>query len=274
MFWSTKGKSRAIAEEQREWDGQMSAEGLDLARKIIRERLGRPNLAAFEEQLENGRNAFRAFANSARTSMSEEWFQECLEDELLEFIPDAAFKIVPLLTPNSFQQRECRETVADALALEFGTLAKELFLERQVREIDGASSGASVERHPAPEKQPFGVSPEGAERLCAAWMAHLGTPDVALTPTTGDGGIDLIALPYVAQVKHYSGTVGVESIRELVGVTSVDNLTALFFTSGTYARGAIEFADKAKVALFIYSAEEGTLRDANKLAQDILVSGL
>lgn len=127
---------------------------------------------------------------------------------------------------------------------------------------------------PPPPPQPFGVSHEGAEALVALWMQHLGAVDAAVTPFSGDGGIDVESKDYIAQVKNYSGTVGVAEIRELAGVALVDGRKPLFFTSGTYAQGAVEFADRASIPLFVYDAVEGTLVAGNSLGQDRLIEGL
>ena len=136
------------------------------------------------------------------------------------------------------------------------------------------AAGVAVGDLRGPEPQPFGVSPQGAERLVAQWMRSLGDVTADVTQYTSDGGIDVASQDYIAQVKHYTGMVGVGEVRELAGVASTDHRTALFFTSTGYAAGAIEFADRAGVALFVYSAEEGTLRPVNELAAQFYASGL
>jgi hypothetical protein len=140
----------------------------------------------------------------------------------------------------------------------------------------GSQSGSSrvPGDFPTPEPHPLGVSHSGAEELCAQWMRHLGATDAKKTRTSADGGIDVISEKYVAQVKNFSGTVPVESVRELVGVGLVHERIPLFFTSGTYPTGAIEFANKGGVALFVYSAENGTLRPVNAKAKQLFSEGL
>ena len=127
--------------------------------------------------------------------------------------------------------------------------------------------GANSTRANPPKPLPKGVSHVGAESLCAEWMNFLGEDKVAVTSATADGGIDIVSSLSVAQVKNYSGSVGVAPVRELVGVASVDGRKPMFFTSGTYTQGAVTLADKAGVALFIYSAERGTLDPANLIAK-------
>lgn len=120
---------------------------------------------------------------------------------------------------------------------------------------------------PKPEPYPLGVSPDGAEKLCAQWMEHLGQINVRVTRSTIDGGVDIESSAWLAQVKHYRGAVGVTEVRELVGVASIDGRTPVFFTSGQYTSSALEFADKAGVLLFSYQAETGTLRSKNAHAR-------
>jgi len=129
-------------------------------------------------------------------------------------------------------------------------------------------------RGPAPGPQPYGVSHDGAERLVAEWMRHLGEMDAEVTRFTGDGGIDVMSTHCIAQVKNYTGTVGVTEIRELAGVAAVDGRRPLFFTSGTYASGAIEFAERAGIALFRYDAVAGTLLPVDAIAARAIQQGL
>lgn len=127
---------------------------------------------------------------------------------------------------------------------------------------------------PAPFPQPYGVSHEGAEALVAEWVRYLGEADAEITRFTGDGGIDVQSMHYIIQVKNYSGSVGVAEVRELGGVAAVDGRKPLFFTSGSYAAGAVDFAERSGIALFVYDAHLGTLVGANGAAERALVRGL
>lgn len=118
---------------------------------------------------------------------------------------------------------------------------------------------------PAPAPQPYGVSHEGAERLCEAWMRHLGVLDAAVTRITSDGGIDVESAEYVAQVKNYAGSVAVADIRALLGVAVAEGKKALFFTSGEITAEGLAFADRTEIALFRYNAVEGSLAGLNRL---------
>lgn len=129
-------------------------------------------------------------------------------------------------------------------------------------------------RAPKPEPLPLGVSHAGAEKLAEMWMKHLGVTDAEVTRFSQDGGIDVVSKDFVAQVKNYVGSVGAPEIQQLAGVMHTENRRGLFFTSGTYTVQAQTFADRAKIALFIYSAEQGELWGANEYATDAVAKGL
>ncbi|WP_168627200.1 restriction endonuclease [Cryobacterium sp. BB307] len=126
----------------------------------------------------------------------------------------------------------------------------------------------------APDRVPGGVTPRGAEALVAQWMRHLGETTAETTQFQGDGGVDVAGARYIAQVKHFAVSVGVASIRELAGVAIYDGRAALFFTSTGYSKGAVEFAEKSGVALFVYDAKLAELRGINEFAIRLLEVGL
>ncbi|MCD5346032.1 restriction endonuclease [Agromyces sp. S2-1-8] len=125
-----------------------------------------------------------------------------------------------------------------------------------------------------PDPMRLGVTPRGAEHLVAQWMRYLGEKGAEVTSFGGDGGVDVISARYIAQVKHFGANVGVAPIRELAGVAATDGRIPLFFTSTGYASGAAEFAERAGVALFVYSAERGELFGMNGRAKTIMTHGL
>lgn len=120
-----------------------------------------------------------------------------------------------------------------------------------------------------PAPQPYGVSHEGAEALVRDWMLYLGISSAEITRFSNDGGIDVSSVTYVAQVKNYKDFVGVQAIREILGVAVAEGKKPLFFTSGSFTTEALSFADKAGVPLFIYDAAEGTLERVNEAAENV-----
>lgn len=130
--------------------------------------------------------------------------------------------------------------------------------------------------HPHPAPQPYGVSPAGAEAWVCDWMVHMGAEGSTVTQQSGDGGIDVENDHFIAQVKHYTNSVGVGEIREHIGVSAVDPMRRqpLFFTSGTYPSGALDAAEAVAMPLFIYSVEEGTVVPVNRFAEFVMEAGL
>jgi hypothetical protein len=248
---------------------------VETARQKVHGRLGRVAFQEFESELARIRKLATDYAEKARLNMSDDWFAEGLDRLILPELRETMLLVVPPRTLVPSIEHEFRQTVGVSMALDARQLASEIFAQRRSDVVAGKLTDPwSAKDYPAPDKQLFGVSAEGAERLCAEWMKHLGASDVLVTRATADGGIDLIADPYIAQVKNYAGTVGVIPVRELAGVASIQNREALFFTSGTYASGAIDFANQAQIALFAYNAEEGTLQGINPRAVGLLVTGL
>ncbi|WP_442818802.1 restriction endonuclease [Streptomyces sp. NBC_01320] len=80
-------------------------------------------------------------------------------------------------------------------------------------------------------------------------MRSIGFTEAQVTGSGADGGIDVIARDAIAQVKHYSQSIGVGPIRELRGVADSHH-HLLFYASGGYTANALEFADERGVALF------------------------
>ncbi len=113
-------------------------------------------------------------------------------------------------------------------------------------------------------------SPRQAEFHVAELMRLMGAPDAQVTRASGDGGIDVVSRYYVAQVKHVAGAVAIKDVRELNGVRG--GRRPLFFTSGTYSRLSVEFANSVGMALFYY--RNGFPYPANPIATAMIESGL
>ncbi|GAA2917506.1 hypothetical protein JOD62_002864 [Microbacterium keratanolyticum] len=170
-----------------------------------------------------------------------------------------------LLGASNLYQREqgAQRREADAVAAAMREEALESLTRWQVS-------------HPAPAAQPYGVSPAGAEAWVRDWMIHMGAEDATLTRYVGDGGVDVESGLYVAQVKHYTGTVAVQEVRAHIGVSVVDELgrRPVFFTSGGFTVGGVEAADRAGMPLFVYTVETGDVRAVNAVAAFLLTHGL
>jgi hypothetical protein len=128
--------------------------------------------------------------------------------------------------------------------------------------------------YPAPEPQRYGVSARGAELWVADALRWLGATDVEVTQQSGDGGVDVLTSDYAVCVKHYAGTIPVEEVREIFGVSTVMRRTPMLWTSGSLTLAGAEFAEVGPVPAFHYDVETATILALNQHAQDLLDRGI
>lgn len=102
-----------------------------------------------------------------------------------------------------------------------------------------------------------------AEEICATWLRSKREPSAEVTRDGADGGVDIRSNKYVAQVKNYKGSVPVQAIREIYGIASAEGKIPVFFTSGTYTKAAMDFADSVKMPLITYDAALQRFSGAN-----------
>lgn len=155
--------------------------------------------------------------------------------------------------------------------------AAEVITARRTRELNARqaqSKATAVATRGAGPSGGKALTPRDAEELAARWMRSLGARRVEATQFRGDGGVDVTSTRYIAQVKHYTGNVGVAPIRELSGVVRVDGRRGLFFTTSGYARGAIDFAHQSGIALFRMNHRTGQLMAVNEVAKALQKHGL
>lgn len=97
------------------------------------------------------------------------------------------------------------------------------------------------------------MDPFGFERLTQRLLRECGFSSVTVTKKSGDGGIDgfgelkilgIFSFRIAFQCKRYQGTVGSREIRDFRGSLTTDIEKALFITTGTFTKQAIEEASK------------------------------
>ncbi len=111
------------------------------------------------------------------------------------------------------------------------------------------------------------------ERLSQRLLRECGFSQVIVTKKSGDGGIDgrgklkingILTFKVAFQCKRYSGTVGSPEIRDFRGSLTTDIEKAIFITTGTFTKAAIEEASVAgKQQIDLVNGEEFM----NKLAE-------
>lgn len=117
-------------------------------------------------------------------------------------------------------------------------------------------------------------TPRQAEYLARDWMAWLGATGAEVSQATRDGGVDVIADKFVAEVKHRAIPSSPDLVRQIFGVATVEQKKALFFSLNGYTADAVQFADRAGVALFVYHPSKGTLTAKSRAARVAIKDGL
>lgn len=128
-----------------------------------------------------------------------------------------------------------------------------------------------IEKMGKPDPLPFGVSPRGAEKYVAEWLAYLGIEVIDLTPASRDGGYDLESDEYLIEVKNWQKSwLPVSAVREIYGVSQLLGKTAMVFSSGFLSEDASKFAEKADIPVFLFNAEEAILEPNSTAARELL----
>lgn len=95
------------------------------------------------------------------------------------------------------------------------------------------------------------MNPYAFERLTQRLLRECGFSEVQVTKKSGDGGIDgtgklkingIFTFNIAFQCKRYQGTVGASEIRDFRGSLTTDIEKAVFITTGTFSKPAIEEA--------------------------------
>ena len=103
-----------------------------------------------------------------------------------------------------------------------------------------------------------------AEELAVAHMRHLGFADARRTAAGADRGLDVLATGAVAQVKHHAQPVGAPDVQRLRGAAHGVN-RPVFYSRNGYTTQAVDFADRADVALFAFD-EHNSVTPVNRHA--------
>jgi Restriction endonuclease len=113
---------------------------------------------------------------------------------------------------------------------------------------------------------------QAAEIAAVDHMKLLGFIDAQATGPGTDGGIDAASNEAVAQVKFYASPVGRPDVQRLRGAAH-DYLISLFYSTGGYTSEAVDYANKAHVALFTMDPYGGC-EPASDFARVLTQAGL
>ncbi len=100
------------------------------------------------------------------------------------------------------------------------------------------------------------LTPEEFEHALSLRLRNDGCLDTRVTRHSKDGGIDIKAndpngRPIIVQAKKYGGNVGVNVVREMIGVRAIrrDNAHIIIYSLVGFTKGAIELAAQEGVEL-------------------------
>jgi hypothetical protein len=125
-----------------------------------------------------------------------------------------------------------------------------------------------------PPRQPFGVSPRGAELLVSKWLEFLGETDVRITQYAKDGGIDVETTDCVCQVKNYQEKkVSASEVRDLLGAAQATGKLPVLFTSSSLTQDAETFSNSNGIVAIRYDSEHALLTAISKNAEAFLAIG-
>lgn len=141
--------------------------------------------------------------------------------------------------------------------------------ERRLRESTGGRWNPKLP-HPGALQEP---TPRRAEEWCAQVMGWLGAVAPRATPTTRDGGIDIVTRDHVCQVKHQSSRVAPAPLQQLVGAALAEGKKPVFFALSGYSKAAISWAERQDMLLFQYTVA-GELIPCSSAARRALREGL
>lgn len=93
---------------------------------------------------------------------------------------------------------------------------------------------------------------DDAEHNAAVLLRTIGYDDAKTTPPGADVGIDVVSSGLVAQVKCEMRPVGRPIVQQIVGSASLLKVQAAVFALRGYTQEALDWADLANAALFIF----------------------
>lgn len=134
----------------------------------------------------------------------------------------------------------------------------------------GNLQGKWVPLAPKPRPAREDMTPRVAEDYCCEFLKFYGAEGADVTRYSQDGGVDVVANYYAAQVKHQKSPIGVKVVRETFAVAvSLKKIGVVMGKSG-FTADAISFAEDNGVLLFSYYPKHlGHTKESGR----VLISG-
>jgi len=179
-----------------------------------------------------------------------------------------AWRADPIRLQRIYQRRQLVKAGKVAVAAR----AREL-MAQDARAATAAAASAQVV-HEEPQDSAYLMTPREAEFLAARIMTRLGARQVRVTAAVADGGLDVEADGYVAEVKHHTAPVPESYVQRIVGVAQARGAIAMVFTLTGYRPNAVSFADRTGAMLFVYDPATETATPWSQAARIAMQRGL
>lgn len=152
--------------------------------------------------------------------------------------------------------RAIDEKLSQLKELEMAQVAQKRKVDAALRVVNRVQESERLISKPPPRRSQKGQRPsmvvtewKHAEELAAEFLRWVGYRDARLTGDGADGGVDVVSKDIVAQVKMHNKGVPRYDIQRLVGISSVENKTPVFFAM-SYSIDAINWSETHGIALF------------------------
>ena len=119
----------------------------------------------------------------------------------------------------------------------------------EIKRLEAVTSQQSRVSRQSDQVKVQTISWKDAEKLARDYMRTIGFADARLTPPGPDGGIDVVSIEAVAQVKWHVAQIGSPELQALFGIAALQGKAALFFAK-KYSAEALKWGTKSKMALF------------------------
>ncbi|GAA2040702.1 hypothetical protein GCM10009740_37070 [Terrabacter terrae] len=144
-------------------------------------------------------------------------------------------------------QAEQRAERERAIAARRAERERAIAAQRAERERVKAAKRAEAE---ARQQRINGLTWQEAERLACRWMRENGYSDARLTPPGADGGVDVVSMSAIGQVKRHAKPVGLAEMQRMDSIALRQRKKALFFSTGGFTPKAKEWARDHKIELY------------------------
>ena len=189
-----------------------------------------------QKKISDAFNGDKVLTKSAKSLSSQSFIVKRLRDDIAKS-QNAPLESAPL---RNLSYR------IDDFKSKFTELEK---IQGEIRRLEAVVSQQARVNRQTRQLNDQAISWKDAEKLARDYMRTIGFIDARLTPPGPDGGIDVVSIDAVAQVKWHVAQIGSPELQALFGIAALQGKTALFFAQ-RYSAEALKWGTRSKMALF------------------------